>query len=164
MELRVSGFRRTSEALRCLHQRGRKLTPGTSWSEKTHLFLDCYLDSYKTQIDLDLVGYGILGSLRWGGRTVSLLCQTFLWGALLVIHRHLRVYQINSTSWPGQEQGRPGGLYTMNWGPREVQNQDTKAGGGCGKLVALRSLWASPPHFPLQPQLTWMAQLVWGGC
>lgn len=97
------------------------------------------------------------------GRTVSLLCQTFLWGALLAKHRRLRVYPINSNSWPGQEWGRPRGLYTMNWGPREVQNQDTKAGGGCGRLVALRSLWVSPPCFPLQPQLTWMAQLVWGG-
>lgn len=160
MELRVSGFRQTSEALTCLHQRGRKLTPGTSWSEDTHLFLNCHLDSYKTQTDLDSVGYRILGSSRWGGRTVSLLCQNFLWGALLVIHRCLRVYPINSTSWPSQEQGRPGG---MNWGPREVQNRDTKVGGGCGRLVALRSLWASPPCCPFQPQLTWMAQLVWGG-
>lgn len=51
----------------------------------------------------------------------------------------------------------------MNWGPREVQNQDTKAGRGCGRLVALRSLWVSPPCFPLQPQFMWMAQLVCGG-
>lgn len=51
----------------------------------------------------------------------------------------------------------------MNWGPRKVQNQDTKAGGGCGRVVALRNLWASLPRFPLQPQLTWMAQLAGEG-